>query len=237
MFDKTSKIKVSIIIPTLNEVKNIKILIPYLFKHGGTALTEIIVVDAFKSKDGTAEVAAQLGATVIKSKQCCRAVQLNEGAAYARSALLYFVHADVLPPTTYLSDLQHAIEAGKQWGFFSYRFKKPHTLLKINAYYTRFDGLFAGGGDQTLFILKSAFDELGGFDESYRIMEDFEFTKRAKAARLPFKIIKNDVKVSARKYTSNSYLRVNLVNLWMFILFWQGAPQEKMIRIYQRWLK
>ncbi len=229
--------QVSIIIPTLNEAKNIEQLVPYLQENSGDALVEVIVVDAPKSEDGTAQVATKLGAKVVKCDQCCRAVQLNLGAVHAQTGLLYFVHADVLPPASYLLDIQSAIDDGKEWGFFSYQFNTNKLLLKLNAFYTKFDGMFAGGGDQTLFIKKATFEQLGGFDETYRIMEDFEFTQRARARKLPFTIIRNDVIVSARKYQSNAYWKVNLVNLWMFLLFWSGASQEKMIRTYRKWLK
>ncbi|MEM9991992.1 MAG: hypothetical protein AAF738_09515 [Bacteroidota bacterium] len=66
----------------------------------------------------------------------------------------------------------------------------------------------------------------------YRIMEDFEFVKRAKRTGLPYKIVTNDVLVSARKYADNSYLKVNLVNLLMFILFILHCPQTWMKRLY-----
>ncbi len=37
--------KLSVIIPTLNEAENIRELIPYLLKQGGGFISEVIVVD------------------------------------------------------------------------------------------------------------------------------------------------------------------------------------------------
>ena len=59
--------RISIIIPTLNEQNNIASLIESLqFNGGGGALAEIIVVDA-GSNDQTEIVAQNAGAIVVKS--------------------------------------------------------------------------------------------------------------------------------------------------------------------------
>lgn len=226
----------SIVIPTLNEEKNIATLVPYLIQHGGQGNIEVIVVDAVKSVDNGDKVAKNYGARVIKSEICRRSVQLNLGAQQAQGDILYFVHADVIPTKTYYEDITKAIQNDKDWGFFSYRFNTNNWLLRINSYYTRFDGLFAGGGDQTLFIKKDIFHQIGRFDEDYKIMEDFELTRRLKAQKIPFQIIKNDVIVSARKYEKNNYVKVNLVNFWVFMLFLSGIPQDKIIQIYKKWI-
>ncbi len=227
---------ISIVIPTLNEEKNIARLIPYLIQNMGHGNIEIIVVDTVKSIDNGDKVAKNYGAKVIKSEICCRAVQLNLGAHQAKGDILYFIHADVIPPKTYYEDILKAIQKDKDWGFFSYRFNTNNWLLRINSYYTRFDGLFAGGGDQTLFIKKDIFHQIGRFNEDCKIMEDFELTRRLKAQKIPFQIIKNDVIVSARKYEKNNYVKVNLVNFWVFMLFLKGVSQDKIIQIYRKWI-
>ncbi len=226
----------SIVIPTLNEEKNIATLVPYLWQYGGQGNVEIIIVDAVKSKDNGDKIAQHHGAKVIKSEVCCRAVQLNLGAQHAQGDILYFIHADVIPTKTYYEDIIKAIQKGKDWGFFSYQFNSKKWLLRFNAYYTRFNGLFSGGGDQTLFIKKSIFHQIGRFREDYKIMEDFELTRRLKAQQFPFCIIKKDVIVSARKYEKNNYFKVNLVNFWVFLLFLRGDSQDKIIQIYKKWI-
>ncbi len=226
----------SIVIPTLNEEENITTLVPYLWQYGHRGNTEIIVVDAVKSTDNGCKVAEYCGAKVIKSEICCRAVQLNLGAQQAQGEILYFIHADVIPPETYYKDIIKAVQKGKDWGFFSYQFNSKKWLLKLNAYYTRFNGLFSGGGDQTLFIKKNIFNQVNGFREDYKIMEDFELTRRLKAQQFPFCIIKNDVLISARKYDKNSYIKVNLVNFWVFMLFLRGCAQDKIIQVYKKWI-
>lgn len=230
------KLQLSIVIPTLNEAKNIRQLIPYLQKQSNAGRIEIIVVDAAASQDGTDIIATQLHAKVVKCAACSRAKQLNLGAKAAKADLLYFVHADVLPPPNYFTLVMDAFNKGNQWGFFSFQFDSQKWYLKINSFFTRFDGLFAGGGDQTLFIQKSLFEQMNGYNPDCKIMEDFELVKRLKRTKRNYCIIKRDVIVSARKYNQNSYIRVNMVNLYMFILFWLNVPQDKMIQTYRRLL-
>ena len=122
-------------------------------------------------------------------------------------------------------------------GFFSYRFDRPGLLLKINASFTGEDGIFTGGGDQCLFIKKDVFERLGGFDDTQQLMEDFEFFGRMKKENVSYKIVKNDLIVSARKYTNNSYVRVNLSNLLLFMLFKLGYPSEKLKALHNRLIR
>lgn len=226
--------KISVIIPTLNEVNNIQQLIPYLQQHGKHHLSEIIVVDA-NSTDNTFIEAQKLGAISLQSPQRGRACQMNFGAQKATGKILYFIHADTRPPTSFASDILQAIEKGYPIGTFRFKFNPNRGLLKINAFFTRFDKLFSRGGDQSLFILQSKFDILEGFCEKHRIMEDYEFIIRARKT-LPFTIVPKAVTVSARKYEQNNYFRVNIANGIVYSLFLMGASQETLINTYNRLL-
>lgn len=222
--------KLSVIIPTLNEAANIKELIPFLQKQGGEFISEIIVVDG-GSKDDTCQIADSLGVKVLKSNERSRALQLNLGAEHARANTLFFVHADTRPPRSFAEDLQIATIKGFKAGCFRYRFDSETFLLKVNSWFTRYNGLFSGGGDQTLFISRDFFNTLGGYDTKFCLMEDFEIVKRIKR-RTKFYIIPKTMTVSARKYRDNSWLRVQLVNLYVFTLFHFGVAPEKLKKYY-----
>ncbi len=66
------------------------------------------------------------------------------------------------------------------------------------------------GVDQCLYIKRDVFEKLITFDEEQVLMEDFKFFERMKKNNVRYKIIKNDLIVSARKYDNNSYARANL---------------------------
>ena len=225
---------ISIIIPALNEEKNLKQLLPYLKSLAGPD-REIIVVDAMSS-DESLEVCQQLGVNGLCSEQRCRAHQMNLGAKLAKGKLLYFVHADSRPPSTALVDISEAVEQGSNAGCFRFKFDSSNPLLKINSYFTRFNRLWCRGGDQTLFVTKQLFEQTGGFPTDHIIMEEYTYIKTLQAAS-NFKIIPKDVIVSDRKYRDNSWLRVQLANLIVFNMYRLGVSQERMYLTYRQLLK
>lgn len=223
--------KISIIIPTLNEADNIGKLIMRLQSHVAETLLEIIVVDA-KSTDNTEGVALSFGVTVLQSEKG-RAKQMNLGAKYAKGDVFYFVHADCLPPESYLTNIKNAISEGYPMGCYRYKFDSNNLLLKINAYFNRFNPLWCRGGDETLFVTKEVFETLGGYDEHYCIMEEYAFIEKARTI-YPFKIIPKYIVVSARKYETNSWIRVQYANFVAFSMFKKGvSPQAIALKYYE----
>jgi len=195
---------------------------------------EVLVVDAH-SPDGTAEIARRAGATVLQSPQPGRAAQMNFGAAQASGDILYFVHADVGIHPDYVAAIEAAVAQGHEAGCYRFRLDSPHPLLRINSYGTRFPGIMSRGGDQTLFITRALFQRLGGFDERFVIMEDFDIIVRIRRVA-SFLIIPQDVLVSARKYETNSWLRVQLANLTAFSLFFLRVSPGRIARTYKAML-
>ena len=227
--------RISVVIPTYNEEENIGGLIGDLRKYGGEQLAEVIVVDA-PSSDRTAEFAEQAGARVIVSAQPGRAFQMNAGARIAQGDVLYFVHADVRIHPDYVQDIQQALHEGYTLGCYRYQFDSPRLILKVNTFFQRYDRIWSRGGDQTLFIPKASFEELGGYCEKHRVMEDYEFIIRARK-KYRFKVIPKNIIVSARKYQENSYLRVNLANAVVMWMYFRGVPQQKLIDTYKSIIK
>ena len=228
--------KISVIIPTYNEADNIGCLIESLKIYGEKHLHEIIIADSPNSTDTTKEIAQKLGAIAQKSPQKGRAFQMNFGASLATGEILYFVHADIKVNPDYAFDIVNAINSGHDFGCYRYQFDTDDWLLKVNAFCTRMPFIWCRGGDQTLFIRKKDFLKVGKFREDYQIMEDYEFIIRAKKV-LKFKIIPKNVVVSARKYKTNSYLRVQKANLKVMRMFLSGkASQEEMMETYHRML-
>ena len=220
----------SIIIPTLEEEPHIAACLQRLALQPGDA--EIIVADA-GSSDNTARIARQNGAMVLHCDKKSRAYQMNCGAAAAQGDILYFVHADTLPPTSWYTDICKALNAGADMGRFRFRFASPKFLLRLNSWFTRFDKPWVSGGDQTLFIKKSLFEQLKGYNEDFILMEEYDLVDRArKAAR--YCVIQKDVLVSARKYDQNSWLQVQKANLTAFKMYRGGEPSERIRDVYYK---
>ena len=225
---------ISVIIPALNEEISIGSLVSYLLKRGEQEVLEVIVVDG-GSQDNTVSAATQAGAKVISSSITSRAAQMNAGAAVAKGDLLYFVHADTKPPKSFVTDLSEALQEGYSSGCYRYVFDSPSRMLRINAWFTRFDRLMFRGGDQTLFIQKNVFESLGGFDERFVIMEEYDFLMRLRQQH-SFKIIQKDMVVSARKYETNSWLRVQIANLVAMVMFRTNVSPLRIKETYKRLL-
>ena len=235
MFDLSEPTKISIIIPVLNEADRIARLVTFLLRHGGPYVEEILVIDG-GSRDGTVENARSAGAQVLCSTVCSRAAQMNLGAGAAKAPILYFVHADTLPPASYADDIQSALRAGYVMGCYRYQFDSPSRLLKVNAYFNRFPWLWCQGGDKTFFIRQEIFQKMGGYDEYYTIMEEYDFLRRAMKQYALFTIPKYAT-VSARKYEQNSWLRVQLANTLVFQLFQFRVAPMRLKRVYKTILR
>ncbi len=225
---------ITIIIPTHNEAAQIERLIHHLRQY---TQAQILVANSPSTTDNTAELALTTGAEILNCPRAGRAPQMNYAAKQTTADILYFVHADTLPPASFMADIEQALKRGNDLGYFSYQFESEKLLLKFNSFFTRYDGLFAGGGDQTLFIRRTAFEQLGGFHDELRLMEDFDLVKRARRAGLKHCLIPKNALVSARKYDNNSWMRVNLVNLWVFLLFHCGVSSDRLCQTYRKLLQ
>ncbi len=228
---------ISLIIPAHNEYDNLKSLLVDL--SSATAISEVEVFISLSScnTDNSESIDVAEHVKFLRCNGMGRALQMNEAAKLAKGDVLVFLHADVRPPKSFLYDIENTIQAGYDAGFFSYRFDKENVFLKINAMFTAKDGIFTGGGDQCLFIRKTVFEALQGFDRHQVVMEDFEFFERMKKSDVRYKIINNDLVVSARKYQNNSYMRVNLSNLLLVILFKLGYPANKLKNLHNRLIR
>ena len=226
---------ISIIIPTFNEEKNIEKLIPYLQGCCLNKAVEIVVADC-GSTDNTRELAATFGTNVIISSCKSRAVQMNIGAKAAKYKILYFVHADTLPPATFYNDIIKAVDDRFDIGRYRTKFNGSNPLLRLNEYFTRFDLFFCYGGDQTLFICKSLFDALNGFNDLMLIMEEYDLVKRARQHAC-YKIFDTAALVSSRKYEDNSWLKVQRANYKIMQQYKKGVPQVELVKNYKQLLK
>ena len=226
--------KISVIIPTFREENRVRRLVHYLKENGKDLIAEIIVSDG-GSDDNTMQLADDAGARAVISAEKGRGAQMNYGASLATGDILYFVHADVLPPKTFVADISKAVNDGYDFGRYFMKFDSKKWYLRLNEFFTRFDFFVCYGGDQTLFITRQLFEKTGGFKDDMRIMEDFEFTKRARKYGR-YKIFNKGALISARKYDTNSWWRVQMANKKMVSMYKKGASQQDMVNKYKEML-
>ena len=228
--------EISVIIPTFNEKTNLLNLIPRLLK-ASPPIRELIIAD---SQDSTDQIENAFDDPRIKIIKCAlkrRSAQLNHGARQASGRILFFIHADMLPPESFVEDIMSASVDGFETGCFCYQFDKAGLHFDLLSSFSRKRNFFSGGGDQGLFVTSSIFNRMGGFREDLIIMEDFDFYARLKSNEISFSIIQNPGVISARKYDKNSFLTVNIIQLIVFIFYRLGLPQNWQLWIYRNGLK
>ncbi|HKJ46384.1 MAG TPA: TIGR04283 family arsenosugar biosynthesis glycosyltransferase [Balneolales bacterium] len=222
---------ISIIIPAFNEEKTIGSLLHYLNNDTGhDSIKEVIVVDG-QSTDQTVQIAREGGAKVITAKRKGRARQMNEGALLSSGDYLYFLHADTYPPRTFVSDIKKALQKGYKAGCYRLNFDSTHLLLRFYGWCTRFNIPAFRFGDQSLFIKREFFEEIGRFREDLIVMEDNEIIHRIRE-KAGFRIIPKSVMTSARKYKNNGFIRLQLIFTLIYVLYHFGIPQEQLVKLY-----
>jgi rSAM/selenodomain-associated transferase 2 len=216
--------KLSVVIPTYNEAAHISETIKLLESRSGEGVREIIVVDG-QSSDETRSKACAAGAKVFVSPKKGRASQMNYGAEQAKAELLYFLHADSIPPPHFETQVIQAVKKEYPAGCFRLTFDQSHPLLDAYAWFTRFNIDAFRFGDQSLFITSEAFEDIGGFREDHIVMEDNEIVRRIKQ-RYPFTILDDAVETSARSYRKVGVVKLQLIFILIYSLYFVGVEQE-----------
>ena len=208
-------------------------MIPFLKKDPTYHLiSEIIVVDA-QSIDGTTKVAQEHQVMVVSSKAKSRSLQMNLGAKHARGEILYFLHADTFPPANYAANILAAIEDGYSFGCFRLRFDWPHWFLQANSWFTRFNVSSFRFGDQSLFVERSCFNKVNGFNVNLKLFEDQDIIGRLRLYG-SFKLLSDRVVTSARKYRKNGPYRLQATYFVLYLMYRIGVSQNTMLRTYTR---
>lgn len=223
---------ISIIIPVFNEEQHLPKLLKHLEERSAGYISEIIVVDG-GSLDGTAEVARSSDNVVYVNSEKGRAVQMNNGAKAATGNVLYFLHADSLPPEDFDRLILQQVEKGNKAGCFQMRFDKDHWWLNLMSWLTKVNHISCRGGDQSLFVERKLFEKIGGFDETYKVYEDNEIIKRLYEQE-QFVIIKRWLTTSARLYRKMGVW--NTQRLFVEI-YWKrrfGASAEELYAHYDK---
>jgi len=225
----------SIIIPTFNEANQIAETLSKIQAANTKHETEIIVVDG-GSTDNTTSIANQYGAIVKQSIHKGRAAQMNFGASIAKYDILYFLHADSIPPDDFTSAILKSHKNGIECGCFRLQFDDDHWFLKANAWMTRFDLDAIRFGDQSLFVTKEVFQKAGSFREDLLMMEDQEIIGRLKKFG-KFEVINDYVTTSARKYRDNGVYRMQGIFFRIWGLYYLGYPQDKLLQLHRKLIK
>ena len=229
---------ISIIIPVLNEAETIVSILQHLDRTASSSnISEVIIVDG-GSDDKTISLvnsiqnSLKLKLELVHSLKG-RALQMNAGAEVAEGSVLYFLHADSHPPVAFDELILNKVDKGYDAGCFRMKFDSDHPVLKLSQWFTQFNWKLCRGGDQSLFITRSTFDELGGFDTEYLVYEDCELIGRI-YDQYKFAIIKEPLTTSARKYEQMGTVRLQFYFAIIHLKNFMGASPEELHGFYKR---
>jgi len=220
--------KLSIIIPTLNEAGMIQQTLSQAVAVGAD---EIIVVDG-ESQDATGEIAKRLFCRVIQSPPG-RALQMNTGAKAAQGDVFLFLHADtILPPEA--KKVIQAILSDSQvvGGRFDIRLDRAGWIYRLVAFLVNLRSRLTkiATGDQAIFVRRHVFDQIGGFAQ-IPLMEDVEFSQRLKRHG-KIACLRNRVVTSARRWERHGPMETILLMWRLRFLYFMGVSPDRLKRYY-----
>ncbi len=225
--------KISIIVPTLNEEK----ALPATLRNIADCAPgcEVVIVDG-GSTDSTRDIAAgfaELPVVLLRTPRG-RGNQMNAGAAAATGDLLLFLHADTLLPSETPALIEVAMRDPRViGGFFRIAFVPHAPLADFYALcYNLRSHLRVFYGDACLFLRRDVFEAMGGY-QSALLMEDIELVLRLRrAGKLAF-IRQGTVRSSSRRFPS-TWAGLKMLGVWslLHLLMAAGVSQERLARLY-----
>jgi rSAM/selenodomain-associated transferase 2 len=196
---------------------------------------EIIVVDG-GSTDNSQSAVAKHPNIILLTTEKGRAKQLNAGAKVATSEVLYFLHCDSIPPKDFDHLIIDQVQKGNKAGCFRMKFDYSHPVLVASQWFTRINHISCRGGDQSLFVTKTLFNEINGFNEEYLIYEDNEIISRLYHKK-QFVVIPQNLISSARRYRENGVWRLQYHFAIIHLKRRLGHSAESMLEYYNKRIK
>lgn len=204
--------KLSIIIPTKNEEKNIINLLDCLFKQTFKDF-DIIISDA-NSTDYTIQNALshKISHKIRITRGGLPAIGRNSGAKISNSDFILFIDADITIKDKDLLKKSIELINNKKLDLITtniscrnnFTVKIIYAINNLIQFLSKFDMPFATG--MYFFIKKSKFDELGGFNEKDQFAEDYNLSR--KINKNNFAILNSFVYSDDRRFKKLGYFKV-----------------------------
>jgi rSAM/selenodomain-associated transferase 2 len=222
---------ISVVIPTLDEAHSLGATLQALTRphHGGRV--EVIVSDG-GSADATREIAREHGAHVIHAARG-RGAQMHAGASVARGRVLWFLHADTIPPPDAPAQILDALRRDPKivGGNFAISFDGTRLAARFLTWlYPQLRKLGLCYGDSGIFVRASVYRKVGGF-RPFPIFEDLDLVRRLRV-RGPLVHLAARVVTSSRRFEGRSFAYTFARWSFLQMLYWLGVSPHTLGRLY-----
>ena len=225
---RQGNMRVSIIVPTLNEASHIVGTIRSLQRLSSEK--EIIVVDG-GSTDQTASLACAQNVLVLKAPQG-RGIQMHVGALESTGDVLWFLHADTIPPPHALEHIRKSLEARSSvGGNFGLLFDGPSRAARqLTAIYPLLRIIGLCYGDSGIFVRRDVYHQIGGF-RSLPLFEDLDLLRRLRRVGR-FVHLNCRIITSSRRFEQRNFALMWLHWTTLQLLYWCGVSPKWLSRWY-----
>ncbi len=221
--------RVTIIVPVLNEEQQITALLAHLLRMV-TNRCEVLLVDG-GSTDDTLQVIAQWPFRCLHAPHG-RAVQMNLGAEKAQGDVLLFLHADTRLPPDWLEQISTAVASGHVWGRFDVRIEGRHWMLGLVSALMNLRSRLTGiaTGSQAIFVECKAFASVGGYPEQ-PLLEDIALSGKLRALQRPA-CLRSKVSISGRRWEQRGVWTTIFLMWRLRWAYWRGVPAAELAARY-----
>ncbi|MCE3240972.1 MAG: glycosyl transferase [Deltaproteobacteria bacterium] len=228
---------ISIIIPARNDAVALQCTLDHLQQLTGIAGVEILVAASGDLRSTERAVAGR--AQLIWPARSSRSGLMNSAADIASGDILFFLHADSLPPRDALARIHSLLQDPKiLGGAFEHRFLETSWSLRVISWINRQRYRLTRNyyGDQGIFVRASVFRNLGGYRD-LGLMEDLDLSQRLKRSGRTA-LIRSPLVTSGRRFVDRGPWRTFAFVVWLLFLHtlrldtqryarrWQGPPDR-----------
>jgi glycosyltransferase involved in cell wall biosynthesis len=216
--------KISVIIPTLNEEKHIGNILSDL---SGQTITpdQVIVVDG-KSEDRTWDIVSSYEFVTSISSQRGVGHQRRIGAEFAKGDLLVFLDADTRIDKDFLEQVagyfysRHCDIACPRYRPITDKFSIKVIYGMFNTLFYLFQGISPSGAGMCIAVTKEHYQDSGGIDPRLTY-EDIEFIRRS-ARKGAFSLLPVEIYVSDRRFQKHGVIQMTAKYSLLSVFFFLG---------------
>jgi rSAM/selenodomain-associated transferase 2 len=217
---------ISLIIPVRNDAGALGRTLDHLAALADRDRLEVIVAAAAPGEDTRRAVGSQ--GRLLEPAGSTRAALMNAGAAAAEGEILWFLHADSLPPRDAVGLITRALADPRVVsGAFAHRFSEATwSLAAINAVNrARYRLTRNYYGDQGIFVRAAVFRALGGYPD-LALMEDLILSQRLKRCGRTA-LVASPIHTSGRRFLARGPWRTFAFIAWLLLLHTLGLDTQR----------